>query len=380
MIHIADKHECCGCAACAQVCPAGCISMKPDGEGFWYPVVEESSCIGCDACDRVCPVLNASERGETVLRSVAAYVKDSELREQSSSGGLFSLLADTVLDANGVVYGAAFEDDFSVAHRRVESAEDLAALRGSKYLQSRTETTFRDVQEDLKQGRPVLFSGTACQVSALQRFLGEDCDRLVTVDVLCHGVPSPGVWQAYLREAEKMAACPVKKVSFRSKTTGWKQFALRLEFEDGTVSETPFPQDPFMQLFLRNAILRPSCHACPFKALERDSDLTLGDAWGVDQVFSDMDDDRGTSIALVHTEKGMELLESVASGMVWKAGDPDVLLPRAADSRKSVMPNRNRDAILEAYDRGASIAALVKRTEPSFLRKVKRKLLALLQS
>ena len=348
--------------------------MEADAEGFLYPVADAAACLDCGACEAVCPVLHAEPRGETVLRAAAARANEETLREQSSSGGLFSLLAEAVLADGGVVYGAAFDRDFSVVHVRAENADELAALRGSKYLQSRTETTFSDVRADLDAGREVLFTGTACQVSALKRFLGGDDENLFCVDVLCHGVPSPAVWDAFLHEREAEAGSPAKAVSFRSKTFGWKRFALRIDYENGALYEVPFQQDSFMQLFLRNAILRPSCHGCRFKAAERDSDLTLGDAWGVDKVFPDLDDDRGTSVVLVQTEKGERLLERISSELTLLDGDLDTLLPPSSDSRKSVAPHPKRGDIFEAFGNGESIAAMRKKTEPSFARKVKRRL------
>ena len=373
MIVIIDKKDCCGCSACAQTCPVGCITMKPDEEGFDYPAVDMTACLDCGACDAVCPVLHAERKGETVLLSAAARANDEIVREQSSSGGLFSLLADSVLSKGGVVYGAAFMDDFSVAHMRIDDHENLAKLRGSKYLQSRTETTFQEIKEDLSAGRNVLFSGTACQVAALKRFLGEDPENLIAIDVLCHGVPSPAIWNAYLREREAIACANAKTISFRSKTYGWKRFALRIDFQNGVFYEVPFQEDPYMQLFLRNAILRPSCHACRFKTAQRDSDLTLGDAWGVDKVFPDMDDDRGTSIVLVQSEKGARLLECIASELKLIGGDLDTLLPPTADSRKSVASHPKREEFFRSFQRNEPVATILKKTDLSFSQKVKRK-------
>ena len=372
MIHITDKKECCGCSACAQVCPAGCILMAPDEEGFLYPVVDESLCLYCSACEKVCPVLNAKVSGETVRQVSLALCNDDQLREASSSGGVFSLLADAVLEDGGVVYGAAFTETFSVSHIRVCSKDSLEPLRGSKYLQSRLETTFVDVKTDLEAGRKALFTGTACQISGLKRFLGGNNDNLLCVDVLCHGVPSPEVWNAYLREREVEAGSATKTVSFRSKTFGWKRFALRVEFQNGALYEVPFQSDPYMQLFLRNVILRPSCHDCLFKAAERDSDLTIGDAWGVEHIAPDMDDDRGTSVILVQTECGAQMIERISSKAQLLEGELDTLLPPSADSRKSVSPHRKRETIFKAFEQGKSIAFLAKKTEPSLFVKVKQ--------
>ena len=230
------------------------------------------------------------------------------------------------------------------------------------------------VRDALEQGRPVLFTGTACEAAGLKGFLEKDYENLVTVDVLCHGVPSPAVWESYVKEREAEHGASVRAVDFRSKTKGWNDFSMKLEFADGGTYEESFRKDPFMQLFLRNAILRPSCHACPFKALERPSDLTIGDAWGVENVLREFSDDKGTSVVLVHTDRGAELLKRVRSGLVFKEGDADVLLPPAADSRKSVAPHPNRENVFRQFRKNEPVERLVKYTEPSVLRKALRRL------
>ena len=374
MIHITDKHNCCGCEACVQKCPNKCISAFPDEEGFLYPVVDEALCVNCGLCDEVCPMLREPHRGEEVLAAYAAYVADEELRQKSSSGGLFSALAADNLQQGGVVFGAAMDGPYSVCHTAVSEEKELDALRGSKYLQSHIHRSFARVQRYLRRGKPVLFTGTACEVAGLKGFLGKEYENLVTVDVLCHGVPSPAVWKAYVKEHEGANGSSVRTIDFRNKSQGWNEFSMKLRFADGRTYEESFRKDPFMQLFLRNAILRPSCHACPFKALERDSDLTVGDAWGVEDVFPDFSDDKVTSVVLVHTERGAELLERVRDGLVLKEGDADALLPPAADSRKSVAPHPNREKVFQQFRKNKPVSGLVKYTEPNVLQKALRRL------
>ncbi len=374
MIHIYDKHDCCGCEACVQKCPQKCISAFPDEEGFLYPVVDEPLCVDCGLCDEVCPMLREAVRGEEVLAAYAAYVANEDLRRKSSSGGLFSALAEDVFQQEGVVFGAAMDGPCSVCHTAASGEEGMKALRGSKYLQSHIYRSYIRVQRYLRQGKPVLFTGTACEVAGLKGFLGQECENLYTVDVLCHGVPSPAVWKKYTEEHEAANGSPVRAVDFRSKSQGWNDFSMKLEFADGGTYEQSFRKDPFMQLFLRNAILRPSCHACPFKALERPSDLTIGDAWGVEQVFPEFSDDKGTSVVLVHSERGAELLERVRGGLVLKKGDADELLPPSADSRKSVAPHPNREKVFEQFRKNRPVSGLVKYTEPNVLQKILRRL------
>lgn len=293
MIQINDKKDCCGCGACMLSCPSECISLKEDKEGFLYPHVNAELCINCGACERSCPVLNC-ELSEGVLPDAyVAYADDDVLRENSSSGGMFSLFAENILNSGGVVFGAAFDSDFTVHHIVVESVDELSKLRGSKYLQSRTENAFKEAEDYLKSGRKVLYTGTACQIAGLKRYLKRDYTNLYTVDVLCHGVPSPKVWKKYLEEQEKTHGAAVRRTFFRNKKYGWKTYAVSLDFSNETVYERIFKEDSFMKLFLGNICLRPSCHDCKFKGLSRPSDITIGDCWGIEKIMSDMDDDKG---------------------------------------------------------------------------------------
>lgn len=342
MITVTDKKKCCGCGACSQICPKGAIALISDAEGFCYPEADKAKCVGCGLCDRVCPVLNAPKPSDDVPVSVhAALVEDAELRMASSSGGIFTALARTVIARGGEVYGAAFAPDFSVHHRAAQSAEDLAALRGSKYVQSDMDGCYRQAKASLDAGRRVLFSGTACQIAGLHRFLGRDYDNLLTVDVLCHGVPSPKAWRAYIRQAQQRRGAQLLRANFRSKDTGWMRFAMKLEFANGESECTPFPEDAYMQAFLRNYSLRPSCYACRFKGMNRPSDITLGDCWDIRQVDETMHDDKGTSVILVRTEKGQRALDETEN-LRMKQTELDRALPPAADSRRSVVAHPRR--------------------------------------
>ena len=357
MIRITCKSACCGCGACAQACPKSCITMAADEEGFLYPQVRSDLCVGCDICIRVCPMdAKTPENAE----SVQAYAAFSETdRPGSSSGGIFSVLARWVLSQGGVVFGAAFGDDFSVHHQMIHSVEELWVLRGSKYLQSDTQTTFRQVRELLENGTTVLYTGVSCQIAGLKRYLKKDYPHLYTADVLCHGVPSPKVWKQYLRHQEQHFGSPVKTVNFRGKTFGWKQFSMELSFENGESYCVPHGEDPFMKLFLENICLRPACHSCRFKEFPRFSDLTLGDAWGVGDILPDMDDDGGTSLILVNSEKGQALLEQVQSSLICRPEALDTLLPVYADSRTSVAPHPRRGAFFAAVSSDAGMEKLL---------------------
>lgn len=210
MISVIEKNNCCGCSACEQKCPKKCITMMEDEEGFFYPHVNKVKCIECGLCEKVCPVINVGEN-EQKITAYAAYVNDKNVRMKSSSGGMFTLFAQKILNENGVVFGAAFDQNFMVHHIYIESEENLSKQQGSKYLQSRIENTYRETEQYLNSGRKVLFTGTACQIAGLKQFLMKEYDNLYTVDVLCHGVPSSKLWKHYLEYQEECYGSSVKQ-------------------------------------------------------------------------------------------------------------------------------------------------------------------------
>lgn len=370
MIRLTEKASCCGCGACADICPKRCITMKQDEEGFFYPSTDPARCIDCGLCERVCPMLNkqAPQTGE--VKAWAAYAAEDDLRAKSSSGGLFSLLAETVLSRGGCVAGAAFDEDLSVRHILVDNNEDLDKLRGSKYVQSRMEDTYLCVKEQLQKGRLVLFTGVACQVAGLKAYLGKEYDNLYTVDVLCHGVPSPKVWAQYLREQETDHGEKPAAVVFRDKRTGWRRSSICVKFCEGAEYCRPGGEDRYMQLFLRDICLRPSCHSCRFKAVPRLSDLTIGDAWGIEKHMPELDDDRGASVILINSEKGQKLFDRISSRLVCRQGSLNTLLPPDADSRRAVRPHPNRAKFFAGLEQGQSLEQLTALTRKSGLRRL----------
>lgn len=328
------KSECCGCTACQQICPVQCISMKPDEEGFLYPKINDGQCIGCQKCEAVCPIQTPPlVKGKT--QTYVGYAQNEKIRRPSSSGGIFSLAAEYVLKRGGAVFGAAFDDAFAVHHICVESEEDLDKLRGSKYVQSSLENTYAQAKEYLIGGRWVLFSGTACQIAGLKNYLGKEYDRLLTIDVLCHGVPSPKIWKYYLEDQQRKYNSKITSIQFRDKKLGWKRFSIRIQFENGREYAVPFTKDKFMNLFLDNIDLRPSCYDCRFKAFPRPSDMTIGDCWGIEHHLPELDDDKGASVIVVQTEKGQAVLNEIRAGMTCQRAEREEW-PITADARESV--------------------------------------------
>lgn len=313
MITISDKRDCCGCAACVQICPKQCIDFNEDKHGFRYPSVDESKCVDCGLCERVCPVLNQHPQKEP-LKVFAGINSDDQKRLDSSSGGIFTSLAESVIKTHGVVFGAGFDSDWEVEHVHVETEKDLHILRGSKYLQSRIGDSYKKTREFLNEGRTVLFSGTSCQIAGLKNYLRKDYDNLITVDVVCHGVPSPLVWRKYIDYALYQQGCiskdDIKYITFRAKKTGWKNYSFTMKKSDGAVIflET-HNRNLFMKLFLSNLSIRPSCFECPAKGGKSHSDITLADYWGIERIHPEIDDDKGISLILANTDKAMNFLQ-----------------------------------------------------------------------
>lgn len=370
MINIAEKHNCCGCGACAQACVKNCITMTADEEGFLYPKVDLTHCFDCHLCEKACPLLQEKPQEQMQPELFASYALNPELRKKSSSGGVFSLLADWILSKGGVVFGAAFDEDFSVHQVMAENLDQLAALRGSKYLQSRTEETYLQAKQQLQLGKKVLYTGTACQIAGLKSYLGADDPNLYTVDVLCHGVPSPKIWKRYLREQECAHDAKVSAVNFRKKVPSWKRYSVEINFDNGKQYRKSVEEDAFMQCFLGDICLRPSCHVCKYRGVPRVSDLTIGDAWGIWKHMPQMDDDRGTSVVVVHTEKGRNLWGAICDGMTCQQGSAAALLSGNPSFWHCSKPHPQRNQFFMEANSGASMEQLKKYVQKSFGQKI----------
>lgn len=311
MIDIKDKSNCCGCYACANACPQKCIEMKKDEEGFFYPKINKKECIDCGLCEKVCPIVNQCSDIELEDSLGYSYFNQSDdIRQRSTSGGAFFEIAKKVLDSDGIVYGAAFDADFAVSHIRVDSIQNLDKLLGSKYVQSKMDGIYTAVKNDLLDERMVLFSGTPCQVEALNSFLRKKYDNLILLDVICHGVPSEEVWLKYLKQRKRNYNSDIQAISFRDKENGWKNYNIKIKFKNRKEYKSIFFEDPYLRCFIKDIILRPSCYSCRFKSVNRVSDITLGDYWGIWELNSAMFDDKGTSFIMGHSQKGLRLIKS----------------------------------------------------------------------
>lgn len=317
MINITEKKDCCGCNACGDICPHKAISFKTDNEGFWYPEVNLDSCVDCGLCERVCPELNVGKLKKNDLPESMCYAaehKNLEIVFDSTSGGLFSALAEIVYRSNGYVGGAVFNDDFTVSHFISDNKEDLVRLRSSKYLQSNLEGFYCKVNQLLKKGEFVLVCGTPCQMAALRVFLGKDYDNLIIVDFICRGVNSPKVWRKYLDSFEERFGSPVVYAKAKSKEYGWRNLTQKVILKDGRSIYETKDQSNFTKGYLSTGVYcRPSCYECQFKGFPRISDITLADFWGVEKVEQSMEKDLGTSLVMVNSHKGEAFFEKAKS-------------------------------------------------------------------
>ena len=326
MIEFISKNKCNGCSACAMACPQKCIAMVSDKMGFLYPEVESERCIQCGLCRARCPVCSKEEQQEHtyMAEGYAALGNDWAVRKNSSSGGIFYLIARYVLSQGGVVFGAAFDDTYhSVKHIAVDSPDDLKKLQGAKYLQSDIGNSYESARSCLENGRPVLFSGTPCQISGLKSFLNKEYPNLYLQDIVCHGVPAPYVWNDYLTDLEGQYGGKVKHVAFRDKTNGWENYLLRIEFDNGEVYSNDRVNDLYMRGFLHDRFTRMSCFECAHKGIQRDADITLADLWGIGEICPWLQDDRGTSLVIVSSPKGRFLIEQICSEICIQKVDLD---------------------------------------------------------
>ena len=316
---INGRDFCFGCGACAAACPKSAVRMERGGEGFAYPRIEFVSCVKCGKCRRVCPVNAERTAGEAGFPEFFSLRhRDAAVRRASTSGGAFTVLSDAVLARGGAVAGAVMTTDLQVRHAVASDAAGRDAMRGSKYLQSDTAEIWAEVKRLLDEGKELLFSGTPCQVAALYSFLGGRPEKLVTVDFICHGVPSPLVFEGYRRHLEARYGSAVTGVRFRDQSRGCVPMRIGVDFADGQSYLGGCDDDPFFKVFLSGISNRPSCNDCPFAKLPRSSDLTIADNWRFAAFAPEWDDNTGVSTLLVNTPRGAVLVREAEAAMELK--------------------------------------------------------------
>ncbi len=362
------KELCCGCGACAEACHTGAIRMVPDQEGFRYPRMDQTRCTDCGRCKAVCPMQDqpAADRERSYY---GVQVKNEAVRVSSTSGGVFSVLAEYVLRLKGVVYGAGYGRNMEVKHRRVTEPAQLFWVKGTKYVQSNMEGIYSSVEKDLLEGRWVLYCGTPCQAHALKLFLGKSYDRLLLVDLVCYGVPSPHIWGSYVKYLERRHQGRMTDFVFRDKRN--RDYGHMCSY---VIGDTEYVKsiyaDPYCEWFFGNYTLRPSCHECRYCTVERDSDFTLGDFWGIEHVRTDMDDGMGISLVIAHSGKAGEIWERIKQDVRWfECGKKDVLQPRLL---APVAAAGKRRLFMMLY-RILPFSLFIKRTERKALRRDSRR-------
>lgn len=374
MIEITDKTKCCGCHACYNICPKGAIEMQQDEKGFEYPVIDKEKCINCGLCEKVCPIIN-NKQIKNGPQAYACYNKDLNIRMQSSSGGIFTLLAEEILSKGGVVFGASFNKTFEVEHIMVEKIEELEKLRGSKYTQSKIGETYKKAKEILEEGRYVLFTGTPCQIEGLKSYLRKEYDKLYTQDIICHGVPSIKVMKKYNNYLEQINNSNIEEIKHRTKINGWKEWRVFIKFNNNKQLSSDHNKDLYMQAFLKNTILRDSCYNCSFKKLNRISDITLADFWGIQNIMPELDDNKGTSLVIVNSKKGQELFENIKEKIIYKNVDIQEAIKYNMSMIESAKMDKNRKKFFENLDK-LDFDKLVKKYtyQPSIFKKIEFKI------
>ena len=346
MIQISNNKDCCGCNACGDICNKGAIIFQTDREGFLYPKVDTKKCVDCGLCDKVCPMhqLAPLVQRYTAPKVYAAYSKDRKIREDSTSGGIHSMLATYMYSQKAYVGGAIFNDDHTVSQYISNNIEDLEKIRSSKYLQSSSLGIYAKIKKLLLNNEQVFYCGCPCQIHALYKYLGKEYENLTTCDFICRGVNSPKVFLSYMSMLERKYHSKANKIKFKAKKWGWHNFSLRVDFENGKQYCKDRWHDLFFIGYLQSGnFARPSCYECPFKGFPQKADITLADFWGIEKIDPTMDQDMGTSLVMVNTEKGQRLFNHITDSIVFKQftmEDAKAGNPAMVGSLKSIPTNR----------------------------------------
>lgn len=374
MIEIKDKSKCSGCSACYSVCPKNCISMIEDEEGFLYPTVNKDDCIKCGLCEKVCPLEEHNNKKNGVVSSCIIQNKDKEVLLQSTSGGSFTPIAEYVLRQNGVVFGVEMtSDDFIIRHTKVEKKEELLKFRSSKYVQSSVGDTFKDAKNELENGRMVCFSGTPCQIQGFKNFLKKDYENLITVDVVCRGVPSPGMWRDYVEKLQQLDK--VQEIVFRDKGLGYQYSTMKVKYANGTVKRNGIESDQWLRMFFSGLSLRPSCPTCNFRTTDRCSDFTIWDCFNVSDLTNTLDETKGATRMLIHTQKGMQIFDKIKNSFNFVEAPTNIV---AKGIKETFFLNRNRNNFISDY-KSMSMDSLLEKWVPMsvevYLKKYARRVL-----
>lgn len=375
MIRIINKENCCGCYACYNICPQNCISMIEDNEGFYYPNVDIDKCINCGLCEKVCCFRSDLPKTQFASIAYACKNRDESMRLGSSSGGIFNILCRYAVLNNGVVFGAAFNKKFEVIHTYAETLNDCNKFYGSKYVQSSIVNSYKKAKEFLDSNRIVIFSGTQCQIKGLNMFLQKKYLNLVTVEVICHGVPSPLVFKKYIENLKKDNKSEIKLIKFRDKNVGWHKFSYLTKFKNGKIYSQSLEKDIFMQGFLKDLYLRPSCYECKAKGNKSNSDFSLADYWGIEEIHRKFDDDKGVSLVILNSQKSLNIFDAISSDMEIIKSNLEYAIKYNPAIIKSANYNKNRKKYFRIIDKVNVNEGIIKYTKLNFTRRVKSKMI-----
>ena len=387
MIEIKDKAKCCGCEACTNICPRKCIEMKEDNEGFRYPYIDKAKCINCGLCNKICPLQNEAKKEEYISKYYVAYNKDNEILMESSSGGIFWPLSKYILKNKGIVYGVVQNNTYDVRFIRAKTEKEVEAIRKSKYLQAKVNDIYIKIKTDLEDDKYVLFSGTPCQVAALYKFLGKEYDKLYTVDIVCHGVPSMAVYRKYINYIEEKNKKKVVNIKWRDKIKGkWGPNHVTIVFDKGSTITSTSLDNPFQRGFLYNLYLRPSCYECKYAKLPRIGDISLADFWGYDGKLKKENKNKGLSALIISSKKGEEIFKNIADNINYHQVTREYLTSRSRHVYIHPEQNENRkqfykdfsnmpyEQLCEKYKIKLSIIEKKKEQIWKFLRMIKQKI------
>lgn len=345
MISVFDiKEECCGCTACKHICPTNAIEMVADKEGFLYPSINQQLCIDCGQCKKVCAFQNGYDTSNNLEQPkvYAAKHKNESIRMDSTSGGAFTAISDYILDNNGVIFGVSFDDNMHVVHQMAKTIRERDKFKGSKYVQSDLKNVYMEIKQLLKKDIYVLFTGTPCQTAGLSRYLSSSkTEKLILCDIICHGTPSPLMWREHIKHLEMKMKQTIKEYKFRDKSIGWRGANVTIKFKGKKIAKYSIAKT-FTNLYFSHNIIRPACHNCKYTNLQRTSDITIADFWGIEKHMQDFDDNKGVSLVFVNTEKGDQVFKNIIKDIIVKTSNTnECIQPQLKEpTKKSKLRNQ----------------------------------------
>ena len=370
-----NKRDCCGCTACMNICPHNAIKMVEDEEGFTYPEIDETKCIKCGLCKNICAFNNGYKMNKRLNEPLVYAVKskNDEVRMKSSSGGMFTIISDYVLENNGIVYGVKFDENFKAVHTRCETKKQRDKCRGSKYSQSDLNDTFSKVKEDLKKGKMVMFTGTPCQVAGINKFLERtDTSNLILVDIVCHCVPSPKLFGEYIRFCEKKNKSKIVEYYHRTKDKGWKALEKAI-YQNGKEDSKSLLSQAWNIIFYSKLATRPSCYECRYTNIKRPSDITIADFWGIEKFNPEFADEKGVSLALLNTEKGKDIFDKIKNNIEYIQKNIEEAVEKNPQLERNIRYDENERKIFWKDYKEKGIKYIIKKYgKCNFKRKLKR--------